>query len=105
LPRFPTRPPNCVLRVVRLGVDRCSPSRASVDAHLARTRETLRQVTAGIDGVRLIDPIDVFCTASLCRPYEDHTVYFKDLIHVSPAGAERFYRAFRDDIRWALTGE
>jgi peptidoglycan/LPS O-acetylase OafA/YrhL len=104
-PRFPTRPPNCVLRVLRLGVDRCSPSRASVDAHLARTRETLRQVTAGIDGVRLIDPIDVFCTPSLCRPYQDHTVYFKDVIHVSPAGAERVYQAFRDDIAWALTGE
>jgi hypothetical protein len=104
-PRFPTRPPNCVLRVIRLGVDRCSSSRASVDAHLARTRETLRRVTAGIDGVRLIDPIDVFCTPSLCRPYEDRTVYFKDIIHVSPAGAERFYRAFRDDIQWALAGE
>jgi peptidoglycan/LPS O-acetylase OafA/YrhL len=104
-PRFPTRPPNCVLRVIRLGVDHCSPSRPSVDAHLARTRETLRRVTAGVEGVRLVDPIDVFCTPSVCRPYEDHTVYFKDIIHVTPAGAERFYQAFRDDIRWALTGE
>ena len=104
-PRFPTRPPNCVLRVIRLGVDRCSPSRASVDAHLAGTRETLRRVTAGIDGVRLIDPIDVFCTPSVCRPYADHTVYFTDIVHVSPAGAERFYDAFRDDIEWALTGQ
>jgi len=104
-PRFPTRPPNCVLRVIRLGVDHCSPSRASVDARLARTRETLRQVTAGIAGVRLIDPIDVFCTPSVCRPYQDHTVYFSDILHVSPAGAERFYQAFRADMRWALTGE
>jgi hypothetical protein len=104
-PRFPTRPPNCVLRAIRLGVDRCSPSRASVDARLARTRETLRRVTAGVDGVRLIDPIDVFCTPSVCRPYEDHTVYFKDIIHLDPAGAERFFRAFRDDIRWALVGD
>ena len=104
-PRFPARPPNCVLRILRLGVDRCSSSRAAVDAHLARTRQTLARVTAGIDGVRLIDPIDVFCTPSLCRPYADHTVYFKDIIHVSPAGAERFIDAFRDDIRWAVVGE
>lgn len=104
-PRFPTRPPNCVLRILRLGIDRCSPSRASVDAHLARTTETLRRVTAGIDGVRFIDPIGVFCTPLLCRPYEGHTLYFTDIIHLGPAGAERFYRAFRDDIQWALVGE
>ena len=104
-PRFPTSPANCVLRIARLGIDRCSASRASVDAHLARTKETLRLVTAGIDSVRLIDPIEAFCTSSLCRPYEDRTVYFKDILHLDPAGAERFYRAFRDDIGWALTGE
>ena len=45
------------------------------------------------------------CTPSVCRPYADHTVYFTDIVHVSPAGAERFYDAFRDDIEWALAGE
>ena len=104
-PRFPAYVPNCVLRIIHLGIDRCSASRASVDAYLARTRETLRQVTAGIDGVRLIDPIGVFCTSSLCRPYEGGTVYFKDNSHLSPAGAERFFDAFRSDLRWALVGE
>jgi peptidoglycan/LPS O-acetylase OafA/YrhL len=105
LPRFPARPPNCVLRMIRLGIDRCSASRASVDAHLARTRDTLRRVTAGVEGVRLIDPINVFCTPLLCRPYEGDTVYFKDIIHLSPAGAERFYNAFRNDFRWVLVGD
>src|SRR5262249_56836348 len=52
-PRFPARPPNCVLRAIRLGVDRCSPSRASVDARLAKTIDTLRPVTAGAEGGRL----------------------------------------------------
>jgi len=104
-PSFRARAPNCVLRIMRLGVDACSASRAVVDAHLAGTRETLRRVTAGIDGVRLIDPIGVFCTSSLCRPYEGDTVYFKDDSHLSPAGAERFYAAFRGDLRWAMVGE
>jgi hypothetical protein len=91
--------------MIRLGIDRCSARRASVDAHLARTRDTLRRVTAGVEGVRLIDPINVFCTPLLCRPYEGDTVYFKDIIHLSPAGAERFYNAFRNDFRWVLVGD
>lgn len=104
-PQFPAPAPNCVLRIKRLGMDRCSVERATVDAHLAETRETLRRVTAGIEGVRFIDPTDVFCAPRLCRPYEGETVYFKDSTHLSPAGAERFYQAFRNDLRWVLLGE
>jgi SGNH domain (fused to AT3 domains) len=104
-PQFPAHAPNCVLRMIRLGIDRGSATRAAVDARLAETRDTLRRVTAGIAGVRLVDPVGVSCTDTLCRPNEGETVYFKDTIHLSPAGAERFYRAFRDDIRWALVGE
>jgi peptidoglycan/LPS O-acetylase OafA/YrhL len=104
-PEFAVRVPNCVLRAIRLGIDRCSVSQASVDQHRAKTMQTLKRVTAGLDGVRLIDPIDVFCTASVCRPYDGDTVYFNDDNHLSPAGAERFYREFRDDMQWALAGQ
>jgi SGNH domain (fused to AT3 domains) len=97
--------PHNMLRMIRLGIDRCSATRAAVDARLAETRDTLRRVTAGVEGVRLADPIDVFCTSTMCRPYDGDTVYFKDTIHLSPAGAQRCYRAFDDDIRWALAGE
>jgi hypothetical protein len=67
--------------------------------------KTLRRITAGVQGVRLIDPMDAFCTASQCRPYEGETVYFKDDNHLSPAGAERFYREFQGDMEWALVGQ
>ncbi|HUI95361.1 MAG TPA: acyltransferase family protein [Xanthobacteraceae bacterium] len=101
-PEFGVRVPNCVLRLVRLGIDRCSVPRAAFEAHRAQAMETLREVTAGLDGVRLIDPIDVFCTATVCEPHDGETVYFNDDNHLSPAGAERFYAAFEADMKWAM---
>ncbi len=105
LPEFPLHPPSCLVRALRLGVDDCMVDRASVDARRARTMEMLRRVTQGIEGTRLIDPIDVFCDATTCWPHSGRMLYFFDSNHLSPAGIERFLHAFESDFRWALTGE
>jgi hypothetical protein len=105
MPEFPVHPPYCLMRTLRVGGDGCRLDRAAVDARRAQTMDALRRVTAGRKGARLIDPIELFCTASECRPNEGRTVYLSDSNHLSPAGTERFYNAYKSDFLWALTGD
>jgi len=105
LPEFPAHPPYCLMRAIRTGIDGCAVERATVDARRARTMETLRRTAAGIEGVRVIDPINAFCTESECQPHEGRTLYFSDSNHLSTAGATRFYKAYEKDFLWAMTGD
>ena len=66
--------------------------------------ETLLRVTGGIEGVRVIDPINLFCTEAACRPHEGRTLYFSDSNHLSAAGMDRFYKTYESDFLWALSG-
>jgi peptidoglycan/LPS O-acetylase OafA/YrhL len=105
LPEFPWYSPYCVMRAIRVGTDGCKIPRTTVDARRERTMAALRRAIAGTEGVRLIDPIDLFCTETACRPNEGRTLYFFDLSHLSPAGAERLYNTYENDFLWALTGD
>ena len=104
MPEFPWYAPYCVMREIRVGIDACTIARAAVDARRERTMAALRRAISGIEGVRLIDPIGVFFTATVCRPNKDRTLYFSDTSHLSTAGAERFYKSFAGDFLWVLTG-
>jgi hypothetical protein len=53
----------------------------------------------------LIDPIDLFCSATECRPNTGRMLYFADTTHFSTAGSERLYTANENDFLWALTGD
>jgi SGNH domain-containing protein len=105
MPEFPFHPSYCLMRAIRVGGDGCTIDRAAVDARRTRTIEVLHRVAVGSKGVRLIDPIGLFCTETTCRPNEGRTVYFSDSNHLSPAGAERFYDVYISDFLWALTGD
>jgi len=104
-PEFPGYAPYCLMRAIRVGIDGCAVSRAAVDARRARTMETLYRVAAGPEDVRVIDPINLFCTESICQPYNGRTLYFKDTNHLSPAGFELLYKAYERDFLWALIGD
>jgi hypothetical protein len=54
--------------------------------------------------VKVIDPIDLFCTTSECRPNTGKTILFSDTNHLSPAGIEIFYEKYRNDFEWVFTG-
>ncbi len=104
-PEFPWYAPYCVMRDIRVGVDACRIPRAGVEARRRETMAVLRAAIAPFESVRLIDPIDIYCSASECRPNAERTLFFSDLTHLSPAGAERLYAAFRSDFLWVLSGE
>lgn len=65
----------------------------------------LRQAVAPFENVRLIDPINLFCTATECRPNKGAELFFFDTSHLSSAGAERLYQGYGRDFLWALTGD
>jgi len=105
LPEFPWYSPACVVKAIRVGSDNCSILRAKVDARRERTMMVLRQVVTPFENVRLIDPINLFCTEAECRPNKGAELFFFDTSHLSPAGAERLYRGYERDFLWALTGD
>jgi len=105
LPEFPWYSPACVVKAVRVGSDNCSILRAKVDARRERTMAVLRRVVAPFENVRLIDPINLFCTEAECRPNKGAELFFFDTSHLSPAGAERLYQGYERDFLWALTGD
>jgi peptidoglycan/LPS O-acetylase OafA/YrhL len=105
LPEFPWYSPACVVKAVRVGSDNCSILRAKVDARRERTMAVLRRVVDPFENVRLIDPINLFCTEAECRPNKGAELFFFDTSHLSPAGAERLYQGYERDFLWALTGD
>ncbi|HJS60558.1 MAG TPA: acyltransferase family protein [Pseudolabrys sp.] len=105
LPEFPWYSPACVVKAMRVGSDTCSILRAKVDARRERTMTVLRQAAAPFENVRLIDPINLFCTATECRPNKGVELFFFDTSHLSSAGAERLYQGYERDFLWALTGD
>jgi hypothetical protein len=105
LPEFPWYSPACVVKAIRVGSDTCSVLRAKVDARRERTVTILRQAVAPFENVRLIDPINLFCTETECRPNNGNELFFFDTSHLSSAGAERLYQGYERDFLWALTGD
>lgn len=105
LPEFPAHAPDCLVRMIWTGIDGCSMDRAPVDVRRRLAMEVLRRTAGEVEGVRLIDPIDVFCTATTCRPYSGRILYFSDSNHLSPAGIELLYRTFDAEIQWVMAGK
>jgi hypothetical protein len=103
-PEFPWDAPYCIIRSLRIGVGSCTISREPVEARRRRTMETIRQAIGGNNSVRLIDPIDLFCTSTVCAPHDGRTLFFSDTNHLSTAGIERLYQKFESDFHWVSAG-
>lgn len=103
-PEFPWYAPYCVMRAIRLGIDLCKISRENVELRRTGTMSVLQKIGAQFKDVRVIDPIDLFCTTSECRPNTGKTMLFSDTNHLSPAGIEIFYDKYRNDFEWVFTG-
>ena len=104
VPEFPVHAPYCLVRALRLGTDTCTIARTAVDARRAAAMELLRDIAREFHGVRVIDPIAAFCTATSCSSHDGTTLFYSDSNHMSPAGIDRFFRAYRGDFEWAFGG-
>jgi peptidoglycan/LPS O-acetylase OafA/YrhL len=104
VPEFPWYAPYCVMQSIRAHMDFCTIARKRVEDRRRRTMVVLQQVADRYKAIRIIDPIDLFCTRTECRPNDGRTLFFFDANHLSPAGIDYLKQAFRQQFIWVLTG-
>jgi peptidoglycan/LPS O-acetylase OafA/YrhL len=103
-PEFPWYAPYCVMRSIRVGSDFCVIPRLKVDDRRKGTMIVLQHISDRHKEVRIIDPLDLFCTAGECRPNDGRKLYFSDTNHLSQAGIDYLEKVFKSEFLWALTG-
>ncbi|HEY6255738.1 MAG TPA: acyltransferase family protein [Xanthobacteraceae bacterium] len=106
MPTFLKSSLECVVLSDRFGRnrDRCVRPRSDVEVGRAALVAPLKTMPGRFQNVRYIDPIDVFCDQTTCRPFKDDDVFYEDTHHVLPGGADRIYDAFEGDFRWLAGG-
>ena len=106
-PLFERGPAECVYLADRNGLDRaavCGVPRARARIEADHPSALLSEATAGLDGVRTIDPFDVFCDAERCMPYSGDSILFSDTNHLSDIGALRLAERHAAEFEWAIGG-
>ncbi|KKC36569.1 hypothetical protein WH87_14035 [Devosia epidermidihirudinis] len=107
VPEWLRRAPECIARADAMRVDRatnCGLPRAEVEERRADVVAWIKEALEVFPEVRFIDPLDVFCDATTCRPYDGQVLLFSDDDHMSEAGQARVFRAFETDFLWAFRG-
>lgn len=102
VPVFTKSSLECVVLSDRYGAnrDRCVRPRSEVEASNAAIVKPLRTMPDKFPNVRYIDVTDVFCDKTICRPFKNNDVFYSDIHHLSPAGADRVYDSFASDFNW-----
>jgi peptidoglycan/LPS O-acetylase OafA/YrhL len=92
----------CVVLSDRYGSnrDRCVRPRNEIEASSTAIADVLKSMPAKFSNVRYIDPMNVFCDQTICRPFKNDEVFYVDSHHLSPAGADRLYDYFESDFLW-----
>ncbi|MDB5563334.1 MAG: hypothetical protein JWN11_2752 [Hyphomicrobiales bacterium] len=105
-PEFEEDANDCVLRAnkMHLGSDAtCSLPRAIVDQGRKPALDWLSAALAGIEGVRLIDPLPVFCDADRCSASDQMAPQYRDKNHLNRAAEERLLAHFSADFAWVAS--
>jgi peptidoglycan/LPS O-acetylase OafA/YrhL len=105
-PEFVRRIPECIARADQYGKDRdayCSVPRATNDSRRAKIVGLLKQGADGMEGVRVVDPINMFCGDDICRPYHGDDLLFRDANHLSESeGVPLMVASMKDDLDWLV---
>jgi peptidoglycan/LPS O-acetylase OafA/YrhL len=107
VPEFAYKGAQCVLRAIRYGSDRdkCSVSRASVEERRGPAVGLLQHIAETTPNTRYVDPIDLFCDATVCRPSVDGLILMEDEDHlIVPDGGYWLYNALKHDFWWVFGG-
>jgi peptidoglycan/LPS O-acetylase OafA/YrhL len=104
-PVFGRPTPTCLTLADRYGIDHdaaCALKRTEFDVQRETTMALLLEALAGLSGVRLLDPGDVFCDTELCRSWVGDDVLLTDRAHLGNAGLQRIVEAHAEDFAWLL---
>lgn len=102
VPIFHVSSLECVVLSDRFGTsrDQCLVPRSEVEASRASIVAVLKSMPSKFRNVRYVDPIDLFCDNSFCRPFKGDRVYYADIHHLTPAGADLVFDSFKNDFDW-----
>ena len=103
VPLFGRNALSCVVLSDRYGFghEACTIDRSRMDEDSALWVAEMRRVAGEFDNVRFVEPAEIFCDATVCRPFEGDTVLYLDDSHVSASGADRIFKGFGGDFEWA----
>jgi peptidoglycan/LPS O-acetylase OafA/YrhL len=107
LPEFDRSGPACYFRAKNQGQsidEKCSIRRDQVDMRRLETMAWIREAAAQDQAIRIVDPIDAFCDAVWCRPYDDSGVLYMDSNHLRHVGTQKLVEAFPQSFEWAFKG-
>ena len=76
----------------------CESTRASAESH-RQDAFVMLQRAARVDGVQLLDPVIVLCSADTCPAVADGAVLYSDRHHLTVAGAMRLLPMFTSMLR------
>ena len=107
IPDFPYLATECIYRAERygLGWDYCGISRSQIDATTGVANRIVRDIVLKLPNARFIDPVDLFCDDTFCRPYVQRSILYRDNNHLSLFGADWLYSKLRPHMVWAMTGK
>jgi peptidoglycan/LPS O-acetylase OafA/YrhL len=101
-PAFERPSLDCVYLSDRYGKnrDRCIRPRSQVEADRADIVRVMREAAARFENVHFIDPINIFCDATVCKPFDGNRVFYSDATHLETSGMDLVYEKFEGDFRW-----
>jgi peptidoglycan/LPS O-acetylase OafA/YrhL len=97
-PEFPWPVASCLRR----GEASCSLPRPEVESERDEAMSVLRRVIAGRSGVRLVDPLEAFCSADACSPLRSGELVYADQNHLTFRAAASLLPRARADLRWLV---
>lgn len=101
-PALSTRSLECVVLSDRHlpNRDRCVRPRSEVEAARKPILDAVMPAADRLPNVRTIDPIDLFCDATLCKPFDGNRVFYADATHLLTSGTDRIQDRFEAEFRW-----
>jgi peptidoglycan/LPS O-acetylase OafA/YrhL len=102
VPMFPNSSLECVVLSDRYqgSRDHCVVPRGEFELFWKAAVAMLQSMPRKFPNVRYVDPIDLFCDQTSCRPFRSNEVLYLDSHHLSPAGADLLFDSFRSDFLW-----
>jgi hypothetical protein len=97
IPMFRSLLPECLAHG---SAAQCGESRAVFERGQAPLLAALRETVKDYDNVRIWDPSDLMCDASLCTPLRDGTIMYSDRGHLSVLGARALAALAAPELDW-----
>lgn len=93
--------PQCLYRRSDM---QCTVPRGKVEARRALAIKAIADAAAGLENVRLYDPIDEFCDADRCYTRRHGMIMYGDDNHIVPAMAVHLQPQLEPLLKWAAEG-